>query len=132
MRILVIGGTGFSGPYIVRRLGQLGRDVTLLHRGRTHADLPGGIRHSYGDCQHLADFAAELKRFASELVLDMVPFGTQDAWSVVSTFGSWGMSRRCPPRRRCDERSPGSAGIHLNRPIRQCSTTRPKTHSWQR
>jgi len=92
MRVLVIGGTGFSGPHVVRCLCQLGHDVTLFHRGQTQADLPDGIRHVYGDRQHLAESADKLRRSAPELVLDMIPFGAQDAWSVLSTFK--GVARR--------------------------------------
>ena len=42
MRVLVIGGTGFIGPYVVRRLVAQGHDVAVFHRGRTQADLPSG------------------------------------------------------------------------------------------
>jgi len=32
MRVLVIGGTRFIGPHVVKRLRELGADVTILHR----------------------------------------------------------------------------------------------------
>jgi len=40
MRILVLGGTGFIGPWVVRRLHEWGHEVTVCHRGKTEADLP--------------------------------------------------------------------------------------------
>jgi nucleoside-diphosphate-sugar epimerase len=92
MRILVIGGTGFSGPHVVRRLCELGHELALFHRGETNANLPDGVQHVYGDRRHLADFADELRRLVPELVLDMIPFAAQDAWSVVCTFK--GIARR--------------------------------------
>jgi len=49
MRILVIGGTGFTGPHVVRRLHELGHELVLYHRSETGADLPDGIRHVHGD-----------------------------------------------------------------------------------
>jgi nucleoside-diphosphate-sugar epimerase len=49
MRILVIGGTRFIGPAVVRRLHGMGHHVTVLHRGETEsADLPA-IPHLHGD-----------------------------------------------------------------------------------
>ena len=64
MQILVIGGTGFIGPPLVRRLAGMGHEVTVLHRGRTHADLPA--EHILGDRRDLpslrprADVAVDL------------------------------------------------------------------------
>ena len=40
MKILVLGGTGFIGPNLVRQLAQKGHSVSILHRGRTEVDLP--------------------------------------------------------------------------------------------
>jgi nucleoside-diphosphate-sugar epimerase len=86
MRILIIGGTGFTGPHVVRRLDELGHELLLYHRGETEADLPGGIRHIYGDRWDLSSAADELARFAPQVVLDMIPRNEQDAWTVVSLF----------------------------------------------
>jgi hypothetical protein len=86
MRILVIGGTGFTGPYVVRRLNELGHELLLYHRGETEADLPDGIRHIYGDRWDLISTADELTHFAPQIVLDMIPRNEQDAWTVVSIF----------------------------------------------
>ena len=40
MKVVVIGGTNFLGPPLVRRLVALGHEVAVFHRGRTRADLP--------------------------------------------------------------------------------------------
>lgn len=92
MRILVIGGTGFTGPHVVRRLDELGHELLLYHRGETEADLPDGIRHVYGGRWHLENATDRLTRFAPQIVLDMIPRNEQDAWTVVSTFR--GIARR--------------------------------------
>jgi nucleoside-diphosphate-sugar epimerase len=39
MRVLVIGGTGFIGRHVTRRLIQAGHEVTVFHRGETRCDL---------------------------------------------------------------------------------------------
>lgn len=86
MHILVIGGTGFSGPHVVRRLHELGHELLLYHRGEAEADLPEGIRHVHGDRWELEQAAGELTHFAPQVVLDMIPRNEQDAWTVVNIF----------------------------------------------
>ncbi len=49
MKILIIGGTNFIGPWVVRHLVTMGHDVTLFHRGKTKAELPEPVNHIYGD-----------------------------------------------------------------------------------
>lgn len=39
LRLLVLGGTGFIGPHMVREALARGHDVTLFNRGRTNDDL---------------------------------------------------------------------------------------------
>lgn len=83
MRIFVIGGTRFIGPPAVRRLVDLGHDVTIFHRGETEADLPPGVEHIHGDRAQIADHAAALRRLAPDVVLDLTAYSEQDARSVV-------------------------------------------------
>ena len=86
MRILVIGGTNFMGPLVVRSLSEHGHEITVFHRGQTRTDLPRGVREILGDRRPLAESAAELRRFAPEVVLDMIPAIEQDAREVMSAF----------------------------------------------
>ncbi len=39
LRILILGGTGFIGPAVVRHAIQRGHTVTLFNRGRTNTHL---------------------------------------------------------------------------------------------
>ena len=86
MQVLIIGGTRFIGPHVVRRLVGAGHNVTLFHRGQTQADLPETVKHIYGDRQELSSFVAEFKAAALDVVLDMIPFTEEDARGVVSVF----------------------------------------------
>jgi nucleoside-diphosphate-sugar epimerase len=88
LRILVIGGTRFSGPHVVRRLVEMGHQVALFHRGKTEADLPKGVKHILGDRRTLSNFSDQLKNFAPQVVLDMIPATEQDARRVMGTFKS--------------------------------------------
>jgi nucleoside-diphosphate-sugar epimerase len=40
MDVLVIGGTGFIGPFLIRQLAGIGYSVGVFHRGQSQADLP--------------------------------------------------------------------------------------------
>jgi nucleoside-diphosphate-sugar epimerase len=86
MRILVIGGTGFSGPHVVRGLIDKGHEAALFHRGRTEDDFPDGVQHILGDRKHLKDFADEFHVFAPQIVLDMIPVGKGHARDVMDVF----------------------------------------------
>jgi len=86
MRILIIGGTGFIGAWIARRLVNDGHSVALFHRGQTAADLPAAILHIYGDRRNLSTFSSEFRRWAPDVVLDTFPCGEQEAALVMRTF----------------------------------------------
>ncbi len=49
LRILILGGTGFIGPYQVRYAVARGHQVTVFNRGQRQADLPDGVEHLTGD-----------------------------------------------------------------------------------
>jgi nucleoside-diphosphate-sugar epimerase len=88
MRVLVIGGTGFIGPHVVRRLHALGHEITLFHRGRTAAEVPPGVTHVLGDRADLLGSVPRFKGLAPDVVLDMFPYGEDDARLVTTAFGS--------------------------------------------
>src|SRR5918997_3412558 len=92
MKVLIIGGTNFIGPHVVRRLAERGHEVVVFHRGRTERDLPPGVEHMLGDRQNLGDFADEFRRFAPEVVLDMIPMNEGDARGLIGAFK--GIARR--------------------------------------
>jgi nucleoside-diphosphate-sugar epimerase len=92
VRILVLGGTRFIGPHVVRRLVAEGHDVALFHRGRTEADLPAGVPHIHGSLRDAAEHVMDFRKQAPETVLFMVPIGEDDARIVMETFD--GLARR--------------------------------------
>ncbi|MDH3734746.1 MAG: NAD-dependent epimerase/dehydratase family protein [Gemmatimonadota bacterium] len=49
MRVLILGGTGFIGPHMVRRLQAGGHEVTLFNRGRSNPGLFPGVETLIGD-----------------------------------------------------------------------------------
>jgi nucleoside-diphosphate-sugar epimerase len=86
MRILIIGGTKFIGPFVVRQLVEQGHEVTVFHRGQSKADLPNAVRHIHGDRKQLREFQTKFKHHAPQVVLDMAPYTEQEAQAAVQTF----------------------------------------------
>lgn len=87
MRILIIGGTRFIGPRVVRRLHEAGgHSVTLFHRGETKADLPASVNQVYGDRHALSSFTDDFRITAPDVVLDMIPYTEEEARTLMGVF----------------------------------------------
>ena len=88
MRILVIGGTRFIGPYVTRELMESGHEITVFHRGGSEAVLPAGVRHirSPDAAMPVCRFPVEVLEFAPEVVIHMIPMGEPDTRAAVASF----------------------------------------------
>lgn len=71
MRILVIGGNGFLGTQLVQELIQGGHDLALFHRSADGVPAPGVIQIQ-GDRNRLNAFEGEIRRFAPQVIVDMI------------------------------------------------------------
>jgi 2'-hydroxyisoflavone reductase len=49
IRLLILGGTGFTGPHQVNYAVARGHTVTVFNRGQRQADLPASVEHLIGD-----------------------------------------------------------------------------------
>jgi nucleoside-diphosphate-sugar epimerase len=85
MQILVIGGTRFMGPHVVKRLLNAGHQVTLFHRGNTPLNLPG-LRTIQGDRRRIQESAHALQALQPDVILDMVPMIESDATQLIELF----------------------------------------------
>ena len=90
--VLVIGGTRFIGLWAVRRLVEMGCDVTVFHRGTTEPEMEPDVRHLHGDRDKLLDQRARLERLAPDVVLDMIPLTRAQA--VDTMVACTGIARR--------------------------------------
>ena len=89
MRILLIGGTGFIGPYVAKEFHYLGHEVTLFHRGQHESVFLPAVRHcrSQEAAMPVLSFPLDLLRVGFEVVIHMIPMGEADARAAVQTFG---------------------------------------------
>jgi len=87
-RVLIIGGTKFIGPHVVRQLMDAGHDVTVYHRGQTEADLPVEVRHvrSPQAAMPVSSFPDELLARRFDVVIHMIAMGEADARAAVQAF----------------------------------------------
>jgi nucleoside-diphosphate-sugar epimerase len=86
MHILIIGGTRFMGPYVVRNLCAAGHEVSVFHRGQTRAELPEGVKEILDNRDRLPEYASDFQRLSPEVVLDMVAMHEQHARDLMMTF----------------------------------------------
>ena len=99
MNVLVLGGTRFIGPYVVRLLVEQEHEVTVFHRGETEADLPASVRHVHADFASLTEHARKMRYDRPDVVLDMVPYLDKDGHGVDHFRG---IARRAAVVSSCD------------------------------
>src|SRR6266566_1492213 len=84
LRILILGGTGFTGPYQVRYALNRGHKVTTFNRGKTHpGELPDEVEQLVGDRNGRLD---ALKNRQWDVVIDnptTLPAWVRDAAQVL-------------------------------------------------
>ena len=84
MRILLIGGNGFIGRFVVATLKQQGHALAVFHRGTT--STPAGAGEIRGDRNDLRASAHELQRFAPDVVIDLVLSSSPQAQELMNVF----------------------------------------------
>jgi nucleoside-diphosphate-sugar epimerase len=94
MRILVIGGTRFIGPRVVRRLVAAGHELAVFYRGQHESALPAAVSRIKDPraAMPVVAFPQEIREFAPEIVLHMVAIGHADAQAARQEFS--GRARR--------------------------------------
>ncbi|MGE4070919.1 MAG: NAD-dependent epimerase/dehydratase family protein [Lysobacterales bacterium] len=85
LNILILGGTGFTGPHQVRYALARGHKITLFNRGRRPQDWPAEVEELTGD-RNTGDVAA-LKGRRWDVCIDnptSVPFWVRDVGEVLA------------------------------------------------
>lgn len=97
MKILIFGGTGFVGPWIVRQLAEEGHRVWMYHRGETAfpgeseggAGLPEGVKHIYAELSSLGTYKAVLRQMQFDAVIHMNAMSGMDARGAIEVFAGY-------------------------------------------
>jgi nucleoside-diphosphate-sugar epimerase len=89
MRVLLIGGSGFIGPFVVAELARAGHELAILHRGRTAMPPHRSI---VGDRTRLAASRDAIRDFAPEIVIDLVLSSERQARELAEVMR--GITRR--------------------------------------
>jgi nucleoside-diphosphate-sugar epimerase len=93
LRIVIIGGTGHVGTYLVPRLVQSGHEVLSISRGESkpYRDHPAwkSVEHVRLDRtaeEAAGDFAERVRSLRPDVVIDMICFELESARSLVETL----------------------------------------------
>jgi nucleoside-diphosphate-sugar epimerase len=119
LRILILGGTGFTGPYQVRHALSRGHKVTTFNRGKTHpGELPKEVEQLIGDRNGKLE---ALKDRQWDVVIDnptTLPAWVRDAAQVlkanvdryvfISTISVYGEPKEGPDENTSTERYDGA------------------------
>jgi 2'-hydroxyisoflavone reductase len=84
LRILILGGTGFTGPHQVRYALSRGHQITLFNRGKQPHEWPGAVEELIGD-RNTGDLKA-LEGRQWDVCIDnptTLPFWVRDAGRVL-------------------------------------------------
>ena len=85
LRILILGGTGFTGPFHVAYAAARGHQVTVFNRNRRQTDLPAGVERLQGD--RVTGDLASLNGKSWDVVIDIpnsLPRWIRDAAQVLA------------------------------------------------
>jgi nucleoside-diphosphate-sugar epimerase len=127
MDVLVIGGTGFIGPYLVRLLAGMGHSVGVFHRGKSRLDLPA--EQIFGDWRDLPKL-----KLKTDIVVDLILASGAQARELMATFhgrarrviaaSSADVYRACGILHRLEDGPPDPVPLTEESPLR----TKPQTY----
>jgi len=127
MDVLVIGGTGFIGPYLIRLLAKMGHSVGVFHRGKSRPDLPA--EHILGNWRDLPKL-----KLKADIVVDLILASGAQARELMATFrggarrivaaSSADVYRACGILHRLEDGPPDPVPLTEESPLR----TRPQTY----
>ena len=71
-RILVIGGNGFIGSYLVQQLRDSGHELAVLQRSADAGPSSAGVLTIRGDRNRLSECRMQIQRFSPDVIIDLI------------------------------------------------------------
>src|ERR1700733_3377183 len=84
MRILLIGGNGFIGRFLIAALQSHQHNIAVFHRGTL--PLPAGVEEIRGNRNQLHASAKDFRRFAPDVVVDLVISSATQAAELINVL----------------------------------------------
>jgi len=84
VRILLIGGNGFIGQFVLGALQKLGHELCVFHRGSKA--VPDGVHEIRGERDQLSASAEQLRQFSPQVVVDFVLSSGRQAEQLMNVF----------------------------------------------
>lgn len=82
-RILVIGGNGFIGSYLVRQLRDAGHELAVLQRSADADPASAGLLKIRGNRNRLSDCRMQIRQFAPNVIVDLILISGQQAQQLI-------------------------------------------------
>jgi len=92
MRVFVVGGTHFIGPWVVQQLASEGQSVAVFHRGITEPPTLLRVPHFHGDRSDQETLTASVHEWNPDIVIDMVAGSERHAQILLESVR--GVARR--------------------------------------
>ncbi|GJM27452.1 MAG: hypothetical protein DHS20C17_00870 [Cyclobacteriaceae bacterium] len=93
MKVVIIGGTGHIGTYLVPRLVNAGHETIVVSRNKKHPYLPhsswNSVRHVEMDRVEMEKdnlFATQILTLAPDVVIDLICYTPESARNLVEVF----------------------------------------------
>jgi nucleoside-diphosphate-sugar epimerase len=93
MNVLLIGGTGFIGRYVVEQLIAAGHNVSVLHRGSSVCSVGNdAVHHMFADANRLSEFRSDLNKLAPDVAVNFILSSARQAKEMMNALR--GIARR--------------------------------------
>jgi nucleoside-diphosphate-sugar epimerase len=86
MRILLIGGNGFIGVPLARRLRESGHAVAIFHRSADPGSSVAEFERIQGDRNRLSAYRPQLQQFSPDVVIDLIVSSGEQACGLMKTL----------------------------------------------
>lgn len=86
MRVLLIGGSGFIGQHVIKRLEQRSHEVIIFHRGRSGMLPHPGAERIIGNRLEIDKYIKAIDEARPDAAIDFLPWNDKDTRRVIDAL----------------------------------------------